>query len=329
MATRERRSRLALALVIASTLATAASPRTANAQPADPPSGTTEHETAMKSGLEHYAQGNFVTAIATWESLLATIGEQRGYKVLYNLGLAYQQIGDVTHAIERYRAFMKQVADRPNADPDLVARAADAGKRVTDLEASHGAVFVKPPARGAAVLTRVGTAEARAAGYVVWLAPGTHSVEVFVGTSNAKMVKVEVVRGQQVEVDTTPQEEPAPPKPIDPVAPPAPAPSSARTTWLLVGTGATVLSLALPLALYGVASGKRSDAEALGEGHTGYGAAKDSFDSAKTVYAVSYALPIAVGLTTAIVYLAWKTEPRDRPVNAAVGPGSVLLTGRF
>lgn len=323
------RSLRALGLVLA---VTTAAPRAAHAQPADPPSGTTEHETAMKSGLEHYAQGNFVTAIATWESLLATIGEQRGYKVLYNLGLAYQQIGDVTHAIERYRAFMQQVADRPNADPDLVARSGDAGKRVSDLESSHGAVFVRPPARGAAVLTRVGTAEARAAGYVVWLAPGTHTVEIFVGTSNAKMVKVEVVRGQQVEVDTTPPAEPASPKPPEAARPSdgGPAASSARTTWLLVGAGATAVSFALPLALYGVASGKRTDAEALGEGHTGYGAAKDSFDSAKTVYAVSYALPIAVGLTTAIVYLAWKTDPaRDRPVNAALGPGSLFVTGRF
>lgn len=310
----------------------------ARAQPADPPPGprvpagteqsTTEHETALKSGLEQYAQGNFVTAIATWESLLATIGEQRGYKVLYNLGLAYQQIGDVTHAIERYRAFMRQVADRPYADADLIARAEDAGKRVSDLESTHGSVLVKPPARGAAVLTRVGTAEPRAAGYVVWLAPGTHTVEVFVGTAHAKMVRVEVVRGAQVEVDTTPPEEPHPVVPPREVVQPAPEPSSARTTWLLVGTGATVVSLALPLTLYGVASGKRDDAEALGEGHSGYAEAKSSYDSAKTAYAISYALPVALGITTAIVYFAWRTD-KDKPVNAAIGPSGAFVYGRF
>ncbi|MBS2015591.1 MAG: hypothetical protein JST00_22075 [Deltaproteobacteria bacterium] len=324
MATRDRLSVVAaVALALASV-----TPGTALAQPTDPPRGTTEHETAMRSGLDHYAQGNFVAAIATWESLLATIGEQRGYKVLYNLGLAYQQIGDVTHGIERYRAFVKQVAERGNADPDLVSRSDDAAKRVADLESTHGAVFVKPPARGGAVLTRVGTADARAAGYVVWLAPGTHTVEVFVGTSRSKIVRVEVVKGEQVEVDTTPPEEPAPPPPALPVAPPPAPATSARTTWLLVGAGATVVSFALPLTLYGVASGKQSDAEALGPGHTGYAAAKDSYESARTVYAVSYALPIAVGLTTAIVYLAWKSD-KDRPVNAAVGLGGVSLSGRF
>lgn len=324
MAMRESRA-LAIAAALAGLVLVAAG--AAHAQPADPPSGTTEHESALKSGLEHYAQGNFVTAIATWESLLATIGEQRGYKVLYNLGLAYQQIGDVTHAIERYRAFMKQVAERPYADANLTARAEDAGKRVADLQSTHGSVFVKPPARGAAVLTRVGTADARAAGYVVWLAPGTHSVEVFVGTSRAKMVRVEVVRGEQVEVDTTPPDEPPPPvtPPRDPVPERATA-TSARTTWLLVGGGVTLASLALPLSLFGVASGKRDDAEALGEGHTGYADAKSSYDSAKTVYAVSYALPVALGLTTAIVYFAWKT---DKPVNAAIGPTGAVVYGTF
>ncbi len=303
----------------------------AQTPPPDPPSASSEHETALKSGLEHYAKGNYVTAIATWESLLATIGEQRGFKVLYNLGLAYQQIGDVTHAIERYRAFIKQVSEKPYADADLTGRADDARQRVKELEATHGSVLVKPPARGGVVLTRVGTAEPRAAGYVVYLAPGTHTVEVFVGTARAKEVRIEVTRGEQVEVDTTPPEEPAPPPPPAPIAP-ASSGWSPRTTWLVAGSAVTAVSFALPLGLLAVANGKKSDAEALGEGHSGYAAAKSSYDSAKTAYGVSYALPAALGVTTLIVWLAWKNDhgtESEPTTTAAVGPNGVLVQGRF
>lgn len=329
-------------------LAALAVPGAARArQPDGPPSSSssTEHETALKTGLDEYGRGNYVAAIATWESLLATIGEERGYKVLYNLGLSYQQIGDVTHAIERYRSFVKQVAVRPYADRDLVHRSEDAAKRISDLESSHGAVFVKPPARGGVVLTRVGTAEPRAAGYVVWLAPGTHSVELFVGTRHAKTVRVEIVRGATVPIDTTP--------PAEPLAPAGPSPaaregsgsgaggqasstasggSSGRTTWLVVGSVVTAASFALPLGLLAVAGGKKDDAEALGTGHTGYADARSSYESARTAYYVSYALPAALGLTTAIVWLTWPSAtsaPPSPSVGVAVGPTGAFVRGTF
>src|SRR5579864_5604970 len=104
-----------LALSLALSLAPSFVAAVARADPAPPPpQASPEHDAAFKSGLAHFEQADYVGAIQTWESLLATIGEERGHKVLYNLGLAYEAIGDVTHAIERFRAFERQVAARPD-----------------------------------------------------------------------------------------------------------------------------------------------------------------------------------------------------------------------
>src|SRR5262245_24806229 len=105
--------RLLGAAAFAFVLTTATTPCLA-AEPTSP-----EHDAIFRNGLDQYARGNTVAAIATWENLLSTLGEERAYKVLYNLGLAYQATGDVTRAIERYRAFLKQAGKREKIPRDL------------------------------------------------------------------------------------------------------------------------------------------------------------------------------------------------------------------
>jgi len=92
------------------------------------------------------------------------------------------------------------------------------------------------------------------------------------------------------------------------------------------------VSFALPLGLLAVAGGKRDDAEALGAGHTGYADARSSYETARTAYYVSYALPAALGLTTAVVWLAWPTEPSapaSPSVGLSVGPTGAFVRGAF
>ncbi len=301
---------------VAAALLLAAQVARADAPP-PPPQPSPEHEAAFKSGLAHFEQQDYVGAIQTWESLLATMGEERGYKVLYNLGLAYEAIGDVTHAIERFRAFDRQVGQRDDKTPDLEARAADARMRAGQLEATHGAVYVDAPRRGGVVLTRVGTADPRAAGYVVWLAPGRHEVEIFVGTNRARLVPVDVEAAKAVHVDTTPPEEPAPPPP------PPPEPPSSTLLW--IGAGATIASVALPVSLFFVARGKRDDAESLGAGATSYADARSTYTTWRTVYYASYALPAALGIATGVAYLLRSTPS----TTVGVSPGGVSVAGRF
>jgi hypothetical protein len=282
----------------------------AHAQPAAP-----EQDAAFRNGLDQYTHGNNTGAIATWESLLTTMGEERGYKVLYNLARAYQAIGDITHAIERYRAFVKQVGARTDVPKELAERAADAQSRVEQLERSYGAIRMNAPTHGGLVLTRVGSSEPRAAGYVVWLAPGRHDLELFVGTDHVKKLTVEVVPGKTLDIDTSPPEEPPSPAPVVNPPPPAqtksaepPPPQSNR--WVWIGAAATAVSIAAPVITYVVASQKKDDATALGRGSDGYPAARDSFDSWKTINYVSYALPAVLALAT-IGYVVFRPSPKS------------------
>jgi hypothetical protein len=321
------RARLLLLVPMMATLGAAAPAR------ADPPAPA-EHEAAFQTGLAQYGASNYAEAIATWESLLATLGEERGYKVLYNLGLAYQAIGDVTRAIERYGAFEREVAARPNATEDAVARAEDARSRREQLEASHGALHVHAPRRGGPVLTRVGSSEPRAAGYVVWLAPGQHTVELFVGTEDARSVNVDIERGKTLDLEATPPEPPpAPPlgfMPAAATASPAIETRGAPSPVLLwSGVGATALSTAAPITLFLVARAKQDDAGALGAGNTAYAAAKRSYDGWQTAYYASYALPASLAAATA-VYALWprRAEPA-RHASVAVSPFGLEVAGRF
>jgi tetratricopeptide (TPR) repeat protein len=288
---------------------------------------------AFESGLSQYRQGNFVEAIKTWEALLATLGEERGYKVLYNLALAYHAVGDVTKAIDHYAAFESRVAARQDASEDLQARAADARSRREQLEQSYGAINVHAPRHGGLVLTRFGSSEPRPAGYVVWLSPGPHALELFVGTENARTVTVNVERGSTQDVDATPPEAaPVRPSvvPLSPPAQPSPIPAErAMPPWLWLGVGATVLSLAAPVGLYLAAHAKRDEADSLGPGNTAYGEALGTYDQWRMAYYVSYALPATLAAAT-LTYALWPRVPA-RPSRGAVSisPGGVALSLGF
>lgn len=283
-----------------------------------------EQEAIFRNGLDDFSRGNNAGAIAAWENLVGVLGAERGFKVLYNLGLAYQASGDVTRAIERFNAFLEQVSTR---DPtgDLAERVRDATTRRDDLEHTHGAIRLAPPARGGLVLTRIEGGDPRAAGYVVWLPPGPHEVELFVGTDHMRQLTVDVEAGKTAEISTTPPDVPNPPVEV---APPTPAPrnpapqSTATSTWIWVGAGATVASVALPLTTFFVASNDRDKASALGPGNSGYATANSHYETWRTAYYASYALPAALALATA-AYAIFRPSPR------VAGIGSLLLSGRF
>src|SRR5687768_11362158 len=67
-----------------------------------------DYTAALKQGSELYEKGDKLGAIRIWERLLESLGEERGWKVLYNLGLAYESVGDPTRAVLRLDAFVKR-----------------------------------------------------------------------------------------------------------------------------------------------------------------------------------------------------------------------------
>jgi tetratricopeptide (TPR) repeat protein len=337
---KSRPRRLEVALVALLAWASWALPAFAQAPPPKAPAQSADDESMFRRGLSLYDSGNYSGAIATWEALRQSIGEQRGWKILYNLGLAYQAMGDATRAIERFDAFLREAAQRD---------VQDAGDRMHALEASHGAVVVRAPASGATVMTRVGSGDERPAGYTLWLSPGEHEVEVGSGTSRAHRVKVTVTAGGTVEVPTddaappTPSSAPSPSPSASPApaasAAPSPAPSTREgghfpTAWVLVGAGLTVASAALPIALGLRASSLSQNAKDMGPGSTSYGTAVTDFQSARTLYYASYVVPGLLAAATAtivVVGLVSSGGASRTEVHAGIDPtgGTLWVGGRF
>jgi len=314
---------------------------TASASPSD-------QEAAFRRGLDLYEAGQHRAAAAVWEQLLNERGAEKGWKLNYNLGLAYHEAGDATLAVERFEAFLRRVAAETVALPaSLEQRREDAAARVQTIKSTHGAL-VFAAAETAEATVRLGVGEPRPVGFTAYVTPGSHSVEVFwPGLGRGKFIQVTARAGESVAVDTRPPAAPVapPPEPTTapppPLPPPRPEPEAAAfpTTWVLVGAGLTAASFALPIALYTLADDQRTEAELLGQGHTGYAAARDDYDSLRTGYYASYALPGAFGLATAIVAIVGaaqvgEAEPDEAAavaarLRSAPAGGMVTLEGRF
>ena len=313
----------AAALAISGLLVAAPS---AAQQPAAPV-GVIDHDAIFQRGLAVYEAGKLTDAIGIWEQLVQTLGDQRGWKVLYNLGLAYQRVGDPTRAVARFEAFVARAAQQP-LSAGLDERMHDAGQRAAALRAAHGEVHVRAPATGV-ILVRVGTAEPRPAGFTVFLAPGQHEIELSPGSPQSRRVTLHVDAGVVLDVEA----EADAPKATPPTAP-LPAPREKEeprrafpTAWLLVGAGVTVAAAALPTALGLRASAKHDDAERLGVGNTAYASAVDEFGKARTAYYFSYALPAAFAVATAVVVVLKLSARPSGTLETALATG--LAGGRF
>ena len=66
----------------------------------------------FQRGMERYKEGALSEAIGYWEPVYRELGERNGYRLAYNLGIAYQELGDATHAAERFQSFLGEVDAR-------------------------------------------------------------------------------------------------------------------------------------------------------------------------------------------------------------------------
>lgn len=316
---------------------------------AETPAPADDVDARFEHGLALFEEGEHLAAARVWEQLLTELGSDRGWKLNYNLGLAYWSAKRPTLAVERFEAFVRRVAAEAAALPEeLEQRREDAAAKIGVLKAEHGAV-VLPAAPG--VTVRIDGEPARAAGYTAYVTPGVHRITVIGAEGHERPVAIEVVAGRQQIVDTS-DPRPAPPPAI------APAPTSVPTTppppeeppsfpWIPVGIGAglTAAGFILPAVMFQRGRSKHQQADELGAGHSGYADARDDYDAARTAYEVSYALPAALGAITAgvaiygVVHVAtWAPADdraaHDRTVDAMAldlraGPGGAWLTGRF
>ncbi len=188
--------------------------------------------------MDRYKAGAFAEAIGFWEPIYRELGEQKGYRLAFNIGVAYQELGDATHAAEHLQSFLAQLdARRAHGDtiPSIVQKEEqDARDRIAALTASKGRIRVDPGSPPRPV--QVDAMEPHVSTFVAWVNPGQHTVTFAPGTPDAQEKSVDVRAGDQV--DVTPPPPPATPAaplpPPSPSAPPAtvPAPPSPPVTRL-------------------------------------------------------------------------------------------------
>jgi hypothetical protein len=221
-----------------------------------------DYRERFKQGMDRYQAGAFTEAIGYWEPIYGELGEQRGYRLAYNLGVAYQELGDATKGAERLQSFLAQVEAkraRGEAQPPIVQKEEhDAADRIAGLTAAKGRIHVDPGMPPRAI--QVDAMAPRLAAFVAWVNPGQHSVTFAPGTATAESKTVEVHAGEQIEVSPSPAPppgivpspapEPAPaPKPATVEAPPTETGSMHHETshpfssaWLFVGGGLTLVA---------------------------------------------------------------------------------------
>jgi hypothetical protein len=228
-----------------------------------------DYRDRFKQGMDRYQAGAFTEAIGYWEPIYGELGEQRGYRLAYNLGVAYQELGDATKGAERLQSFLGQVEAkraRGEAQPPIVDKEErDARDRIAALTSAKGRIHVDPGTPPKAV--QVDAMAPRLAAFVAWVNPGQHSVTFAAGTVGSESKTVEVHAGELVEVSPTPV--PAPAAAPPPVAAPAPGPQPARaeapasetgalhretshpfpSAWLFVGGGLTLVAGVATIAL--------------------------------------------------------------------------------
>jgi hypothetical protein len=197
-----------------------------------PPPATTmddpmeQYRERFKQGMDRYRAGAPAEAVGYWEPIYRELGEQKGYRLSYNLGVAYAELGDATRAAERLESFLAEVdarRGRGETIASIVAKEeADARDRVAGLAATKGRIHVDAgtPPRAA----QVDASEPRLAGFVAWVTPGEHTVVFAPGTAEQETRTVTVRAGERLDVAPSP---PAPAPPAPTTSPGTPAPPSA------------------------------------------------------------------------------------------------------
>ena len=199
-----------------------------------------QYRERFKQGMERYKAGAPAEAVGYWEPIYRELGEQKGYRLAYNLGVAYAELGDATRAAERLASFLGEVDARRTRGETIATivtkEESEARERIAGLVATKGRIHVDAgtPPRAA----QVDASEPRLAGFVAWVTPGEHTVVFGPGTPDQETKTVSVHGGEMIDVVPSPPPPPATAQPStsaaavpaasSPPSAPPPAPSVVR-----------------------------------------------------------------------------------------------------
>jgi hypothetical protein len=112
--------RLSELLVAGAVVLLAADARALPAAPS-PDEGLADYRERFQQGMDLYKRGSAREAIAVWEPIYGDLGEQRGYRLAYDLGVAYAALDDGVHSANRLQAFLSEVDSRRGRGESLGA----------------------------------------------------------------------------------------------------------------------------------------------------------------------------------------------------------------
>ncbi len=297
-----------------------------------------DYRERFKQGMDRYQAGAFAEAIGYWEPIYRELGEQKGYRLSFNIGVAYQELGDATHAAEHLQSFLSQVdarRARGEAIPAIVQKEEqDARDRIAALTASKGRIRVDPGSPPRPV--QVDAMEPHVSTFVAWVNPGQHTVTFTPGTADAQEKTIEVHAGELVDVAAPPPAASAPPPASAPApiaapaqAPPPPPPVTRTETehpfspvLVYVAGGLTVAAgiASIPLENHAWSLHDQYSAESPIPA-----SARSSFDGARTLAYGAIGATIGLGVITAALATWYFVGTSKREV--IVTPGGVA--GRF
>jgi len=261
----------------------------------------------FNAGMARYKDGAYGDAILIWEGIYRQLGPERGYRLAFNLGRAYDHLGDPTRAAEHYESFVREAARRRDAgealEPVIEQWESTAKESLAALARSRGRIRIATE-RGAVIALDDGTPFLVPRGYVAYVAPGEHAVTFDPGTTEAERRVLRVAAGELLEVSPPP---PKPPPAVSVVrAEDKPSPPFSRNV-LFVAAGVTVVSTLVPILLYDRANDVRERYDA-----TDPIRARDDkvrlgadYESARSSAYGSLAIPIALGALTLGLTAYW------------------------
>lgn len=284
-------------------------------------------ETLLADGLAKFDAKDYRGAIERWERLAV---DEKRYRILYNLGLAYEAAGDRVSATLRFDAFVRRVAEEAGSlPPELEERRQDAAERARALKSALAVLRVTVESETKeSLVARVDDAEERAVPFEIYVEPGPRVIIVR-SEQRTKRFDADTFAGRRTDVIASlpPVVVTAPPE-LPRTPPPQAEPGRFPTPWFVAGLSSTVVSFALPLGLGIRTSELREEALALGPGHTRYADNLDTYEDTRAGYYASFALPIALGVATTIIAVWGISEATSSGSGSAPGAVSFAVDGR-
>ncbi len=309
--------------------AVASAPRHAHAQDDD---GKAQVRERFKAGMEKYQQGAYREAIGYWEAIYREMGARDGYRLSFNLARAYEKFSDFTVAAERYESFLNEVAQRRQAgkslDPVVEKEETEAQERLTELRQTKARLMVN--AAKQSLDAKVDESDRRAAGFVAYVAPGSHVVVFMRGGEVAGKREVHVKAGELLEI-AAPELPEVPPRlqvtTTREVAHPFPP------TLLYVAGAVTLASVIVPILTYSHASSVKREHDALLDGRGNASgdalvqarALESDYASARTTAYATLAIPAALAVVTGglVTWYFLGTKEREVVVRPDASPTSL------